>query len=411
MLRSYLRFWKSKGLWARCAYGTLFLMLFVTLTADFWAYSKPLIASYHHQIYFPIFQDYLSYCGLSGWSPSLVNADWHQLNYDWVIWSPIPFDAQYQDMTKATLLPPLTITTSGHYLGTDHLGRDTLAGLIHGCRYSLMIAFSATFIASIIGIIIGSIAGYWGDDRLQTTRGRLLGIILGILPSLYYGIYLRKYDWKDAFEAGFLSVIYHSIISTIIILFCMISGLKLGTLVSKISFFRKKIIVPTDFVIVRLIEIPLAIPTFLFLMTVLAIVPSSAISLILILASLMWMPIATLTRAEMFKLRQTFYAQSAESIGLKPLAIILRHLLPNAIPSLSVLIVFTTAGAILAESALSFIGIGLPVEAVTWGGMLSLSRTYPSAWWLAVFPGGCIFLLVTALNYIGEDLSRQKSQA
>jgi peptide/nickel transport system permease protein len=135
------------------------------------------------------------------------------------------------------------------------------------------------------------------------------------------------------------------------------------------------------------------------------------VGLMTILASLMWMPIATLTRAELLKLRNTYYAQSAEAIGLKPIVIIIRHLLPNAIPALSVLIAFSTAGAILAESALSFLGMGLSAETVTWGGMLSLSRSYPNAWWLAVLPGSMIFVLVTALNFIGEDLAGQKTQA
>jgi peptide/nickel transport system permease protein len=409
MIRKGYRYWKSKITIVKWSYGVIFFLLLIALLADFLAYSKPLVASYHHQIYFPLFQDYLIQFGLSSRSSELINTDWHSLKYDWVIWSPIPYDAEYQDMTNDTLIPPFTQISAGHYLGTDHLGRDTLAGLIHGCRYSLLIAFASTFMASVIGIFIGMIAGYWGDDRYRSTRGNLIGICIGVLLGLYYGIYLEKYDWQDAFAEGFLSIIYQAFSSLIVMLFCGISGSKLGSLLAKLPYFQGQITVPTDFVISRFIEIPLAIPAFLFMMTILAIVPPGMMWLILILVSLMWMPIATLTRAEMLKLRHTYYAQSAEAMGMKPMRVIFRHLLPNAMPSLSVLIAFTTAGAILAESTLSFLGIGLPAETVTWGGMLSLSRNYPSAWWLAVLPGSGIFMLVTALNYIGEDLSRQKT--
>jgi peptide/nickel transport system permease protein len=411
MIKRGYRFWESKSIIVKWSYVTILFLILTALLADFLAYSKPLVASYHNQIYFPLFQDYLITVGVSRWSSELINIDWHSLNYDWVIWTPIPYDASYQDMANATLIPPFTQISAGHYLGTDHLGRDTLAGLIHGCRYSILIAFLSTLLASFIGILVGIFAGYWGDDRLRYSRGHLIGQFIGMLFGFYYGIYIRKYQWQDAFIEGLLSVMYQAFISLLVFLFCGITGNKLGYLLTKIPYLRRQITIPADFALSRLIEIPLAVPAILFLMTLLAVIPSGIGWLILILASLMWMPIATLTRAEMLKLRQAYYAQAAEAIGMQPIRVIFRHLLPNAIPALSVLIAFTTAGAILAESSLSFLGIGLAAETVTWGGMLSLSRSYPGAWWLALLPGGGIFMLVTALNFIGEDLSRQKTQA
>ena len=403
---------KRKPLRIKVSYGIVFLFLITAIFADFLAYPKPFFAIYQGQVYFPILYDYLIAFGIGHWSPALVNTDWHTLKLDFAIWTLIPYSPQDQNFTDMQLHSPLfkEAWRASHFLGTDHLGRDTLSGLIHGSRFSLFIAFISTFLSSLIGGTIGIMAGYWGDDRLKISIGTLCGAIAGILTACYYALYIRKFAWLDALNHSLIGLIKELIFSSVISFVCMVTGIKIGRLLNKIPFLNKSYAFPADFILSRIIEIPLSIPIFLLLITIMGIIPAGMLSLIIVIGLLQWMPIATLSRAEFLKLKSQYYAQSAEAMGLPPYQVIIKHLLPNAMPALSVIIAFTIAGTILTESALSFLGIGLSPETVTWGSMLSASRSYHSAWWLALFPGLCVFLTVLSLNYIAEDLSTQNDR-
>jgi peptide/nickel transport system permease protein len=114
--------------------------------------------------------------------------------------------------------------------------------------------------------------------------------------------------------------------------------------------------------------------------------------------------VARLTRAEFIRSRSLDYVQSARALGLRDFRIIFRHILPNAISPVFVYVAFGIASAIVAESSLSFLGIGVPADTVTWGSLLSYARDDYSAWWMAVFPGLAIFITVAMYNLIGEGL-------
>ena len=119
-----------------------------------------------------------------------------------------------------------------------------------------------------------------------------------------------------------------------------------------------------------------------------------------------WTGIARLVRAELLKVSSLPYIESAAALGYSPWRILFRHALPNSLGPVWVTLAFGMAGAILIEASLSFLGVGLPVETVTWGALMrQVSSTNIRPWWLAVFPGLAIFLTVLALNRIGEALS------
>jgi len=105
------------------------------------------------------------------------------------------------------------------------------------------------------------------------------------------------------------------------------------------------------------------------------------------------------------RVRNLEYIEAAQAFGFSNFRIILRHAIPNALAPVLIAIAFGIASAILTESFLSFIGVGVPAEQVTWGSLLSLSRQYSSAWWLAIFPGMAIFFTVTIFNLLGEGLT------
>jgi peptide/nickel transport system permease protein len=117
-----------------------------------------------------------------------------------------------------------------------------------------------------------------------------------------------------------------------------------------------------------------------------------------------WVGIARFVRGEFLKVRAMDYVAAAQSLGASDSRIMLRHVLPNAIAPVLVSMSFGVAGAILTESALSFLGIGVPAQLVTWGSLLSVAQSNSSAWWLAVFPGAAIFVTVLAYNLLGDGL-------
>lgn len=142
-------------------YVVLFLIA-VAVFADFLSYAKPLYVEYNNETYFPVFKDYMVDLGLTKWDPpELYNVDWKDLDdagkLQSVVWAPVPYGPNEIDLTARLLSPG-----GDHYLGTDGIGRDLLAGLIHGSRISLSVGIVAAGIAVIIGIILGALAGYYG---------------------------------------------------------------------------------------------------------------------------------------------------------------------------------------------------------------------------------------------------------
>ncbi|MCE2392157.1 MAG: ABC transporter permease, partial [Proteobacteria bacterium] len=117
-----------------------------------------------------------------------------------------------------------------------------------------------------------------------------------------------------------------------------------------------------------------------------------------------WVGIARFIRGEFLKVRSQDYVSAALALGASDVRVMLRHILPNAIAPVLVSMSFGVASAILTESALSFLGIGVPQHLVTWGSILSEARANTFAWWLAVFPGFAIFVTVTAYNLLGDGL-------
>lgn len=118
-----------------------------------------------------------------------------------------------------------------------------------------------------------------------------------------------------------------------------------------------------------------------------------------------WMGVARLVRAEALTIREMEYIQAARCIGCSDLRIILRHILPNALSPVLVAATLGVAGAILTESALSFLGIGVQPPTPSWGNILTSGKDYIEfAWWLSLFPGLAILITVLAYNLLGEGI-------
>lgn len=231
-----------------------------------------------------------------------------------------PYDPGHVD-TGILLQPPSAL----HWLGTDELGRDVLSRMIYGSRISLMVGFVAVGIATVIGVIIGAISGYYGG-------------------------------WVDE-------------------------------------------------LMMRFVDIMLTFPSFFLILAVIAMLEPSIVNVMIVIGLTGWMGVARLVRAEFLSLRRRDFVAAAQSIGQSDSAIIFRHILPNAMAPVLVSATLGIAGAILTESALSFLGIGVQPPTPSWGSILTEGKNYIEfAWWLSVFPGLSILFTVLGYNLLGEGL-------
>lgn len=235
-----------------------------------------------------------------------------------------PLVATY-DPNKINLQDALIGPSKEHLLGTDSLGRDLFSRMVYGARISLSVGFVAVGIAVLIGIILGSIAGYYGK-------------------------------WID------------SIIS-------------------------------------RIIDIMLCFPTFFLILSTIAVLGPNIWNIMIIIGFTNWMGVARLIRAEILSLKEREFIEAARAVGASDLRIIVRHLIPNGIGPVLVSATLGVAGAILLESGLSFLGLGVQPPTPSWGNILTEAKsTLGIAWWITVFPGLAILITVLGYNLVGEGL-------
>lgn len=160
-----------------------------------------------------------------------------------------------------------------------------------------------------------------------------------------------------------------------------------------------------DAVLMRLVDIVLTIPTFFLILAVIAIMEPSLFNIMWVIGVTSWMGVARLVRGQFLALKQIDYVQAARALGAHDGRIIFRHILPNALSPVYVSTILGVAGAILTESSLSFLGLGVQPPTPSWGSILTAGKdNIQIAWWLSVYPGIAILITVLGYNLLGEGL-------
>lgn len=160
-----------------------------------------------------------------------------------------------------------------------------------------------------------------------------------------------------------------------------------------------------DSLIMRFVDIMLSIPTFFLILAVIAILDPSLINIMIVIGLTSWMGVARIVRGQILSLKERDYINAARAVGMNDLRIIIKHILPNAMSPVYVSAVLGIAGAILTESALSFLGLGVQPPTPSWGNILTAGKdNLEIAWWLTLFPGLAILITVLGYNLLGEGL-------
>jgi peptide/nickel transport system permease protein len=231
-----------------------------------------------------------------------------------------PDDPSAQELARRLEAPSLA-----HPLGLDELGRDILARLLQGARVSLLVGIAVVSVSSTVGMLFGSVAGYFG--------GRI------------------------------------------------------------------------DDVISRVIDILMAFPGILLAIALVAVLGPSLVNVVIALSIIGWVGYARLVRGQALRAREFEFVQAARASGASAARIVVRHVLPTAIPSVVVQATLGMAGAIIAEAALSFLGLGVQPPTPSWGTMLDAGRAHLfDAPHLTIFPGLAIAMLVLGFNFLGDGL-------
>lgn len=201
----------------------------------------------------------------------------------------------------------------------------------------------------------------------------------------------------------FTRLLYGGRVSLAVGAVAMLISVAFGTGYGVISGFLGGI---TDRIMMRVLDALLSIPSILLMFGLQVFIPASFLSVVVVIGMTSWMPIARLIRTEVLSLKAEVFIQASVVVGASSAQLLIRHILPQCLPTIIVMSVSGVSHAILSEATLSFLGIGIPPHEPSWGNMLMGSASYllSGAWWIALFPGLLITWTVLVITFFGDML-------
>ena len=384
-----LPYWKES---AAVRWSWIFLMIvaFFAITGPFVANEKPYYVKLDGKKYYPLFQN-ISEAQLSQLHPLHSPVRWRETQFESVWYAVIPYSHYSIDLKAGAHIGPFDDQPSArfrHWLGTDPLGRDVTSGMIRGCRVSLMIGLGAMLLALLIGVPLGAVAAYWGNKKWRLSWMHVAAGCLLLLAGVYI---------------FFIPV---SFVTKLLALFIIVLCLGILWVVFK-KIKTRRISIPLDQFIMGLISIVDSFPALFIILILLFIIPVKGWFIVLLaIAVIRWPVMARYMRAEIYKMKESNYIKAAQVLNLRDVYILRHHIIPFAFRPVMISFVFGVSSAILAESSLSFLGIGLPAEELNWGRLLAQARNHFDSWWLVLFPGMAIFFTLIALYTIGNAMQK-----
>jgi len=294
-------------------------------------------------------------------------------------WLPLPYPAATPD-----LLHMATPPSPPHYLGTDPLGRDVLAGLVAGARRLVLLSLPAVGLATLVGAIAGSAAGFWGDKQLR-------------LPLASAGWLLAAGWWLAALPARVL----------VVSILLAIAGAASWYSSRQAAGGRRTFPLPLDSLVLGATALLGAVPRLILLVALAAGPPLGSVQLLSLLALVAWPETARLVRAQMLRVRVQPFIEAARASGLPAWRVWLRHALPHACLPLFSFAPLSLAGLVGLENALAFLGVGQAPDQVSWGSLLTTVRQDPTAWWVAAAPGLALLCTLLALQQLAQALNKR----
>jgi ABC-type dipeptide/oligopeptide/nickel transport system permease subunit len=264
--------------------------------------------------------------------------------------------------------------------------------MLQGAWVSLTVGFVAVGIATLIGIFMGGIAGFYGQQRFRLNQVLIVVIALTGIGFMTAGRY----------TSGGI------IIGMAVLFSCYLifrSSRKPDLDQPAWQRVLEKETLAVDTLIMRLVDIMLCFPSFFLILTVVALLPASIYNIMIVIGLTSWMGATRFVRAEFLALREMDFVAAVRALGVGNMRIIFRHMMPNAIAPVLVSATIGIATAILTEAGLSFLGFGVPPPHATWGNILSDGKRFIfDAPWLTFIPGITILIVVLSFNLFGEGL-------
>jgi peptide/nickel transport system permease protein len=347
--------------------------------SDFIANDKAVIAEYRGKILLTPFYKNLNSNELKAIVNPLIKYSYHHVDNN-NMGAVSPFEKQVLDNNQQR-----------HFLGTDIYGRDILAGLVHGSSIALLVGFGSMVLALVLGLLISLIPSYTGDNGFKLSFSKTIVFAICLL-SVIYILFYRKFIFSELNISAILALI-------------------LGFLffVKIVDYFTKKYIisVPLDSFNIIFTSLFQSIPaSFIVLILINLFAPASVLNIIVLIGILKWPVFSRYIRAEVLKIKEERFIESSKLIGLSESYILIKHIIPHIITPLLVAFSYGFVSTVLLESTLSFLGIGIPIEHISWGTILGEARNDISAWWLAVFPGLLISTVIISINYLAGLLGK-----
>ncbi len=388
---NYLPGWNN-SISARIAWIFILVLVIIALLGPFIANEKPYYCKLDGINYFPIFSG-TEESALSSLHPSHSPVSWYHTDFESIWYAPVPFSYYTIGLNAGALLSPFDIQSQPirfrHWMGTDIAGRDVLAGMVRGCRISLLIGIGSMVLALLMGVPLGSLAAYWGNHDWRVSWVHFITALITLTGIIYL--------WCVP-----IGMIYKGIGFTMIVAFCMLMYYLSGKIKTD------KITLPVDSLVMSLISVIDSFPGLFIILILLVLIPVKGWVIVMgAIALLRWPVMARYMRAEVFKIKESNYIKAAQVLNLPHSYIVRQHIIPYAFRPVMISFIFGISSAILAESSLSFLGIGLPAEELNWGRLLSQARNHFDAWWLVFFPGCAIFLTILSFYTIGNAVQKE----